>query len=474
MNQSPAATTRSRTTRSILGFLIFCELASGFTQGYYSPLLPDIARSLSVSDSGITWFLSVQALAAAVCVPLMSRLGDMYGHRRILRIAMVAVTLGVIVIALAPSYPVVLAARVLHGGIAVWLPLEIAIVHGQVRGEQARRAVGLLVSFLTAGAILGTVAAGVVDAISPSLRVTLLFPLVLLAVSLYAAFFRIPESPSLTPSRIDGVGFAGLAATMVALFGGLSMLGDGASAVTWAVLGLGVALLAAFARWERRTSAPAIDVDLVLSRRTGPIHLAGFLFGMVMFGSQAPLTTFLSADPDTLGYGFDKSAGTISLVIAALTLFATFGAAGFATLAHRIGVRAALVVGAALPLLANLTLLALHETFGFVWVFAIVSGLGMGMLLGGLPAVLAEVTPDGEVGQSVGVYNALRALGGAFGGAVFAVVLRAWTVSGEHHADLAGYLWVWGLCAVVFLTAVVAIVLLRLPEDTHLDPAPTH
>ncbi|NDK89808.1 MFS transporter [Gordonia desulfuricans] len=37
-----------------------------------------------MSDADITWFLTVQTLAAAVCVPLLSQLGDMYGHRPML------------------------------------------------------------------------------------------------------------------------------------------------------------------------------------------------------------------------------------------------------------------------------------------------------------------------------------------------------------------------------------------------------
>ncbi len=92
----------------------------------------------------------------------------------------------------------------------MWLPLEIALVHGRITGATARKSVGLLVSFLTGGAILGTLSAGVISSISPSITVTLLVPVALVLVATYAVFFKVPESPNRTESRIDYVGFAGI------------------------------------------------------------------------------------------------------------------------------------------------------------------------------------------------------------------------------------------------------------------------
>ena len=203
--------------RAVVGFLVFCELASGFVQGFYAPLLGEIAGHLPVSDADITWFLTVQTLAAAVCVPLLSKLGDIFGHRRMLRIAVVAVLIGTLVTAFLPSYPLVLAARILVGPLAVWLPLEIALVHNRIKGETARTSIGLLVSCLTGGAILGTISAGIFSAILPTLTLTLLVPVLFVAVSVYAVFFKVPESTSRTGAKIDVVGFIGIGLAMVCL-----------------------------------------------------------------------------------------------------------------------------------------------------------------------------------------------------------------------------------------------------------------
>ncbi|NLE82132.1 MAG: MFS transporter, partial [Rhodococcus sp.] len=258
------------------------------------------------------------------------------------------------------------------------------------------------------------------------------------------------------------VGFAGLAAVMITLLAGLSLatssgFTSGTAALT---LGAGVLLLVLWTLWELRTPSPAIDVRLILSRRAGPIHIAGFLFGLVIFGSQAPLTTFLSADPDSTGYGFSASSASISLVVAALGLFATVGAAAFAGIARYTGMRGVLLLGALLALGANVMIAALHTQMWQVWLYTVIAGFGMGLLLGGLPALLAEVTPHEQTGSSVGVYNSLRSLGGAAGGALFAVVLSAATIGSRDTAELSGYVLMWVLCAIAFLAAAIALTFL--------------
>lgn len=451
--------------RSVVGFLVFCELASGFAQGFYAPLLKDIATHLSVTDADITWFLTLQSLAAAVCVPLLSRLGDIFGHRKMLRIAIISVLIGTLITALVPSYPVVLFGRLLVGPLAVWLPLEIALVHGRITGAQARKSVGLLVSFLTGGAILGTLSAGLISAVSPNITVTLLAPVALVLVSAYAVFFKVPESPSRTASRIDYVGFAGIAVFMIAGLIGLRVAGISGFFTPSALIPLAAALIvfALWVLWELKAQSPAVDVRLVASRKIGPIYLAALCFGMVMFGGQAPLTTFLGSSPEVEGYGFGATAGLISLVIGLITILATFGAGTFSMLAARIGIRTVLVSGAVLAALGNFMLLPLHTSLGGFIAAAVVQGLGYGLLLGALPARLAELAPSDSTGIATGIYNSLRTLGGSLAGAIFAVMLGAAMVPGLTHASVSGYLAIWTFSGVAFIVCVVA--LLFLPKE---------
>lgn len=455
--------------RAVVGFLIFCELASGFTQGFYPPLLKDLSIHLGVSDADITWFLTIQTLTAAVCVPLLSKLGDIFGHRRILRIAIISVLVGTLLTALVPSYPVVLAGRVLVGPLAVWLPLEIALVHNRITGEQARKSIGLLVTFLTGGAILGTFAVGGISAISPSITITMLAPCALVLLSAYAVFFKVPESSTRTATKIDYVGFAGIAVFMIAALFGLRLVGSVGLLAPSTLLTLGTAILAfaLWVFWELRAKAPAVDVRLVVSRRVGPLYLAALCFGMVMFGGQAPISTFLGSRPDVEGYGFAASASLISLVIGIITILATVGAALFSALATKIGIRTVMVTGSVLAAAGNFMLLPLHANLGGYIAAAIVQGLGYGLLLGALPARLAELAPSHSTGIAAGVYNSLRTLGGSLAGAIFAAMLGAAMVAGAEFSSIGGYIAIWTFSGIAFVVCLVAV--LFLPKDARLD-----
>ena len=167
-----------------------------------------------------------------------------------------------------------LAARILVGPLAVWLPLEIALVHNRIKGETARTSIGLLVSCLTGGAILGTISAGIFSAILPTLTLTLLVPVLFVAVSVYAVFFKVPESTSRTGAKIDVVGFIGIGLAMVVLLFGLRLAStDGfASAATIATLAAAVVIFVLWVLWELRVTSPAIDVRLIVSPRLGPVY----------------------------------------------------------------------------------------------------------------------------------------------------------------------------------------------------------
>ena len=71
----------------IVGFLAAVEIASGVLQGYYTPIYSDIADHLAIPDGDVNWFEAAQLIVAALAVPVLSRLGDLHGHRRVLIVA---------------------------------------------------------------------------------------------------------------------------------------------------------------------------------------------------------------------------------------------------------------------------------------------------------------------------------------------------------------------------------------------------
>lgn len=397
----------------LVALLAFVEFTSGFLQGYYVPLFGLISIHLGISDADITWFSVVSTLAMGVLVPVLSKLGDIYGHRRMLRIATVAVCGGALLVALAPSYPLVLVGRVLCGPLAVWLPLEIALVHNRISGEGARKAIGTLVALLTIGAIVGTLTAGTVATFVADMSTVLLIPVALVVLCVIVVFAFVPESDVRAAAKIDVYGFVGLGLVMIGVLWGLrqAQAAGFGSAETVLPLAVAAVILLVWSWWELRVEYPAINLRLAATRQLWPAYATSFLYGMVMLGGQTIGITFMSARPDQVGYGFALTPGLLGLLAALATTLSTAGAICFPYVARRTGMRGVLVLGSSLGVASNLMLIPFHSQLWHIGISLSISGLAAGLLLGAMPAVVAENSPADQTGIATGLYNSLKTIG---------------------------------------------------------------
>ncbi|GHJ92389.1 MFS transporter [Streptomyces sp. NE5-10] len=448
-----APETGSASVRAVVGLLVLFELTSGFLQGGIAPLLPEIGRELGVPDADLTWVISAQLLAAAVSVPVLGRLGDLHGHRRVLRWALASIAVGALLVALAPNLPVLLAGRVLTGPLAALLPLEIALVRDRLPLGPARSAIARLVGALALGTLLGGVLTGAVHALTDDVRLTLLVPAALAVACVPVSFLAVPESRRLARGRLDRPGAALLGATtLLLLFGVSTAQGDGPGFVAPALLGLAVLLGAVWVRVELRTAEPLVDVRALADRRVAPFFLCAFVFGVVYFGGQAPDATFLAADPAATGYGFGLSALSISLVALPAAATAVITSSLTARIAGRVGYVPALAVSFALVAASFLTTAALHTALWQLVLAKILAGLGLGTALGAMPTVIAEAGDPSRTGVTTALYNNVKTLGGAVAGGVVAAILTA-SVTHTDTPSESAYVTVWLLCAALSAAA---------------------
>ncbi|MFP5313446.1 MAG: MFS transporter, partial [Actinomycetes bacterium] len=182
---------------------------------------------------------------------------------------------------------------------------------------------------------------------------------------------------------------------------------------------------------------------------------------MVMLGGQTIGVTFMSAHPDQVGYGFSLTPGSLGLLAALATVLSTAGAIGFPFAARRIGMRGVLSVGAFLGAASNLMLLPFHSQLWHVAASLSLSGLAAGLMLGALPAVVAENSPADQTGIATGLYNSLKTIGGSAAGALFGMVLGSSAIAGSNSSSLSGYLTVWGIGGFAFIACLLALSQLR-------------
>ncbi|MEU6660029.1 MFS transporter [Streptomyces sp. NPDC046821] len=443
-------------TASVVGFLVFIELCSGILQGAVPVVVPLIGNDLHVSAGDLNWVNSVFLLVAGISVPLLSRLGDIYGHRRMIRITMLIVVVGSVIVATANSFGVLLIGRALQGVFACWLPLDFAIVRDRVQKERVGAAIGMLVGALTLGATLGTLGMGVLSREVHNVHGLLLLPVGAILLCLPVAFRLIPESVTRAVCRIDWAGAALLSSGLAAVMFGMAMAKNAGLGTTAGALALGAVLLALFVRTELRAPQPLVDVRLMARPSMALLYGLSFLTGAVLYGAQTANPSFF-ATPRSLGFGFGMSAFGISL-LAAVPLVAMAGAgAGADRVVRRFGPQRTLIGGFTLVAAAYLGMVFAHHAPWQLAVLGGVSGIGIGTAIATLPTLLMRHLPADQTGIGTGMYNTLKTLAGSMAGAAFAAAMNRLVVDahGTHVASESAYVTVWASCGALALLGVV-------------------
>ncbi|MFT4280288.1 MFS transporter [Microbacterium sp.] len=469
-------------TAGLIGWFILVEIVSGILQGYYVPLFSDIVVALGIHDADVNWFEAAQLLLSALVVPVLAKLGDMYGHKRILLIAAILTAGATWWVAFAGSFWSFLIAWALQGFYVVWLPLEIALIFERGRTQNrgvslTRRAAGLLVVGLQAGAIIGALAAGrIYAATGGDLTLTLIVPAVAVTLIVFVIWLWVPESTPQPGRSLDTWGFVILAWGLLLVTSALAWmrligtlhLGPLAWTGVWALLLLGIAVLIGFVLFERRQDDPAIDLRVLARPEMWPVQATAFLIGISLLGAQGPLSTYVGTDP-SLGYGLGLDATERSNVIGVYLVSLIVGAVLFAVTSRRASPRVVLIVAAVLVGLGYALFLPFHLELWQVLLNLSIAGLGCGALVGAMPAAAAAAAPLGQTGVASALTNTTKTVGGAFSSAVFGVVLAggAGAVASETAASLGGYLTVWAVCAAGGFLA--ALLLLFVPKVAFAD-----
>ncbi len=476
--RSGSAITPVQGLAAIVGFLVAVEVASGVLQGYYTPIFPQIADHLSIPEGDVNWFEAAQLIVSALCIPLLARMGDLIGHKKVLLIATGVTALGSWITVVAPSFTTFLIGWALQGAAIIWLPLEIAIIHRRTRdsGRQAvltRRGAAVLVGALEISVIIGALTSGLlVDTFDMNL--ILAGPAIVVSAVFFLIWVGIEDVPGESSGGID---WGGLGLITVAL--GLVMAGlvfirlDGAGSLrAWGMVALGLLTLVPFVRYERAHHEPIVDVDLLASPGQWPIQLTAFLFGIPVLGGQIPLSTFAQADPTVRGYGLGADSAFVSTLIGVYVITLAIGAFTLPLTTRWFGVRRTLMLACLLVALGYALWLPFHDTTGQALMNMAIAGIGSGALVASLPAAAAAAAPPERTGIATGMTNGTKVIGGAFASSIFAIALAS-TGSidklGEAapEAPLSGYLTVWAVCSVAALLA--ALALLAAPKSAFSD-----
>jgi len=451
-----------------LGPLVLVELFSGVLQIYFTPVYASLAAKFGVGIGTLSWSLTAFTLASAVSTPVFCKLGDVYGHRRILRIQVSIVAAGSILIAAAPSFSVLVTGRVLQGMFPAYLPLMFGLVRDRYGDDDTKRAISYLTSILIFGVVFGLVAVGFITRYTDGPTWALWLPAVGTLLGLVGLLLvRGEKVERRTDLRVDWVGAIMLGAGFALLLLGISE-GSDWGWTSGRVLGsivLGAIVLIAWTAVELRIDQPLADLRWLFKPHFVPVYIVGFCTYLAVLGGQVVGSTFMAAPRKALGYGLGLSPLGISLWLA-VTFFVMFlGVVFTARLGKAIGFRTVMMIGAIMAAIGYLGLVVWHSSLGVVVVLTAISVGGMGFIESSTRTLVVGGLREWEVSMGEGIYELSISLGPAVGSAVLGAILSANASKIPGLATEHGYQLSWivmGLsCAAAALVAVGFVVSAR-------------
>src|SRR4051794_14809129 len=205
--------------------LAFGGIVVSLMQTLVIPLVPRLPELLGASAADATWVITATLLASAVATPVVGRLGDMYGKRRMLLVSLVLLVAGSVVAALSDSLVPMVIGRVLQGLAAGVIPLGISIMRDELPAERLGAATAMMSASLGVGGALGLPASALlVENTDWHVLFWTAAGLGVVVTALVVAL--VPESSVRTGGRFDFVGAVGLSAVLVCLLLAISKGAD--------------------------------------------------------------------------------------------------------------------------------------------------------------------------------------------------------------------------------------------------------
>lgn len=417
----------------VLIALCLAVLVLGLDTTVLNVALPTLAQDLDASTSQLQWMANSYNLVLAALLLPAGLLGDRYGRRRIIAIALALFGLASLACALADTAGQLIAARAFLGiGAAMIVPVALSLITVLFRTEvERKKAIGFFVVANSIGMPLGPIVGGLLLD-HAGWKWIFLMNVPIAFVAALAVRLLVPETRSSRRPAIDWLGIILSSAGLAALVYGVTKAGEASwtDGATIAFLALAVVLIAGFLIWQRRNSEPLIELRLFRERvfTGGAVLLTVSVFAI--FGLLFTMPQYFQGinHSDALHTGLK-----LLPFIGGMTVGAKLAEPVEAKLGTRIVVMAGFVVMAVGFGLGAFT--ELGTGYGYTAIWFVVVGFGLGCSMPqAMNAALGVLDPE-RAGTGSGLLQAFRQVGGTVGVAVLGTVLNSVY---RHNVDTGG------------------------------------
>jgi len=427
-----------RTRNRILLILFIGVLMGALDIAIVGPALPAIQTSFQVSERAMAWIFSIYVLFNLVSTPLMSKLSDAFGRRSIYVLDVSLFALGSLVVALSPTFAVLLIGRAIQGlGAGGIFPVASAVIGDTFPPEKRGSALGLIGAVFGIAFFIGPILAGVILLLL-SWHWLFLVNLPIAAVVIAMSLRQIPQVRPEHPQPFDWSGMIALGILLASLAYGINRLDTThfldslTSLEVWPFLLLTVLLTPLFIRFERAADDPVMRLTLFRSRQVVLVSVLATGTGL----GEASIVFV----PALLVAAFGVTNSVASFMLMPIVLAMAVGSPLLGRTLDRYGSKVVVLTSTTL-LTLGMGLTGISATSQVIfYLAAVLIGLGLSGLLGAtLRYIMLNEAPATDRAVAQGMLTIFISIGQLMGGVLVGAIAasRGGGVPGYQAAYLA-------------------------------------
>lgn len=411
--------------RTVVLVLSLCGLTVSLQQTPLVAALADLPHTLRTSPDNVSWIVTATLLTSAVAMPIISRLADMFGKRKMLLLCLVLVSIGSLIGAVGGSLAVVLIGRALQGVSFAIVPIGISVMRDLLPPHRIGAAVALMSATLGIGGAIGLPVGGLIYSHLGLSAVFLMSAAVGIALLVLVPLV-VPESAIRSPGRVDYVGSLLLSAALLALLLAISKgsTWGWSSALTLGLFAAAVVIITVWIPYELRLTQPLVDLRTMARRPVMLTKIATVLIGFSMFGQLLGVTQLLTL-PEGVGAGFGFSPMQAGLLLLPSGLVMVLLAPVSAGISNRFGAKTTLVIGGLLVVVGYLVIIPWIGSLAGLLIGSTLTGSGIALAYAAMPTLIMRSVPVTETASANGLNALLRSIGTSSSSAVVAMLMTS-------------------------------------------------
>lgn len=444
-----------REENAILIVLFLGVLMGALDIAVIAPAFTKIQSSFDITERDLVWIFSIYVLFNLTSTPLMARLSDQYGRKRIYMISVFIFALGSLIVALSWNFGVVIVGRAFQGaGSGGIFPIASAVIGDLFSVERKGRALGFLGAVYGIAFIIGPIFGGLLLLIDWHLIFLINLPVAVYVI--YMAQRLLPSGNILsTKFKFDWCGSILLALVLGSFAWGLNHIDTAhfSSSIVkptiWPFLLLSVIILPIFVLVEIKVKAPVVPVRL--------FKVAQVTLGQLISFGAGWITASIVLVPALAIAAFNVGAFVASLMMIPAVISISIGAVVIGRLVDRYGPKKIVVTGIASIIISTEALGLTGATWAGFFICTIVLAFEIPALIGApLRYIMLEEAPPYQRSAAQGMTSTFIAVGQLMGSAFLGTVVTS------HGGGVHGYTMVY--IAQGFFTVILLAFSLMLKE----------